>query len=92
MLKDASASQGELSSLAYNTVIYLSENAKEVIMSMWGKSENLGLPMTQNSHLFKNPRTEKPYNDFQVWFAKARAEVSLEDVRIHDLRHTYAVF
>jgi hypothetical protein len=53
-------------------VIYLSEKAKEVIISIRQKSEDLGLPMTHNSYLVKNPRTGKPYNGFQVSFAKAR--------------------
>jgi len=71
-------------------VIYLSEKAKAVISSIRKKSEVLGLPTSRDSFLIKNPRTGKPYNDFQVSFAKARSEVGIDDVRIHDLRHTYA--
>ena len=71
-------------------VIYLSEKAKEIIIAIRNKSENLGFPMMRNSYLIKNPKTGKPYNDFQVSFAKARSEIGIEDVRIHDLRHTYA--
>ena len=71
-------------------IIYLSEKAKAVINAIRQKSKDLGLSTTDNSFLVKNPRTGKPYNDFQVSFAKARSEVGIEDVRIHDLRHTYA--
>ena len=71
-------------------VIYLSEKAKTLIISIRKKSEELGLPTSADSFLIKNPKTGKPYNDFQVAFAKARGEVGINDVRIHDLRHTYA--
>lgn len=37
-----------------------------------------------------NPQTRKPYKDiFYVW-NKARIEAGLPDVRVHDLRHTFA--
>lgn len=37
-----------------------------------------------------NPQTKKPYKDiFYVW-NKARSEAGVPDVRIHDLRHTFA--
>lgn len=71
-------------------VIYLSERSKNVIVAIRDKSEALGLPATYNSYLVKNPRTGKPYNDFQVSFSRARAAVGINDVRINDLRHTYA--
>ena len=71
-------------------VIYLSERSKNVIVAIRDKSEALGLPATHSSYLVKNPRTGKPYNDFQVSFSRARAAVGINDVRIHDLRHTYA--
>ena len=71
-------------------MIYLSARSKNVIVAIRDKSEALGLPATYNSYLVKNPRTGKPYNDFQVSFSRARAAVGINDVRIHDLRHTYA--
>ena len=54
------------------------------------RSESLGIPVTKDAYLIQNPRTGKPYNDFQVSFSRARAAVGITDVRIHDLRHTYA--
>ena len=54
-------------------VIYLSERSKNVIVAISNKSEALGLPATYNYYLVKNPRTGKPYNDFQVSFPRARA-------------------
>ena len=71
-------------------VIYLSERSKNVIVAIRDKSEALGLPATHNSYLVKNPKTGKPYNDFQVSFSRARVAVGINDVRINDLRHTYA--
>ena len=63
---------------------------KNVIVAIRDKSEALGLPATHNSYLVKNPRMGKPYNDFQVSFSRALAAVGINDVRINDLRHTYA--
>ncbi|MEK9735381.1 MAG: site-specific integrase [Paracoccaceae bacterium] len=71
-------------------VIYLSERSKNVIVAIRDKSEALGLPATHNSYLVKNPRTGKPYNNFQLSFSRARAAVGINDVRIHDLPNTYA--
>ena len=71
-------------------MIYLSERSKTVIVATRDKSEALGLPVTHNSYLFKNSRTDKPYNEFQVSFSRARAAVGINEVRIHDLRHTDA--
>ena len=71
-------------------VIYLSEWSKNVIVAIRDTSAALGQPATLNSFLVKNPSTGKPYNDFQVSFSRARAAVGINDVRIHDLRHTYA--
>lgn len=42
------------------------------------------------SFVVPNPQTKKPYKDiFYVW-NKARTEAGVPDVRIHDLRHTFA--
>ena len=70
--------------------IYLSERSKKVIALIRKRSESLGIPVTNDAYLVQNPRTGKPYNDFQVSFSRARAAVGINDVRVHDLRHTYA--
>ena len=45
-----------------------------------------------NPYLFPNPKTGKPY--VQIWHSwdTARKRSGLEDVRIHDLRHSFASF
>lgn len=40
--------------------------------------------------VFYNPKTEKPYTTFKTFWGKLRTSVGLKDVRIHDLRHTFA--
>ena len=41
-------------------------------------------------HVFINPRTQLPYNDFKKSFKRALKEADISDtVRIHDLRHTF---
>ncbi len=70
--------------------IFLSENAKKIIKTLRFKSEALALPVSLNAFLITNPQTGRPYNDFQAAFKKARDNAGIRDVRIHDLRHTYA--
>jgi len=41
---------------------------------------------------FPNPKTLKPYVSIYYSWDTARREAGLEDVRIHDLRHSYASF
>jgi hypothetical protein len=41
---------------------------------------------------FSNPKTLKPYVSIYYSWDTARREAGLEDVRIHDLRHSYASF
>nr|WP_229855274.1 site-specific integrase [Candidatus Sulfurimonas marisnigri] len=44
----------------------------------------------QTKYLFASPKTKKPYvSIFQSWNT-ARIKANLPEVRIHDLRHTYA--
>ena len=41
---------------------------------------------------FPNPKTLKPYVSIYYSWNSARCEAGLEDVRVHDLRHSYASF
>jgi integrase len=41
---------------------------------------------------FPNPKTLKPYVSIYYSWDSARCEARLEDVRVHDLRHSYASF
>jgi len=44
----------------------------------------------QSKYLFPSPKTKKPYiSIFNSW-NRARVKAGLPEVRIHDLRHTYA--
>lgn len=43
-------------------------------------------------YVFPNPKTMKPYRSFFKSWNTARKRVGLADVRIHDLRHSFASF
>lgn len=70
--------------------IVLSNSAVETLDAVKATAERLMLPATPNCYVFANPRTAKPYSSFDAAWIKARAACGLEDVRIHDLRHTFA--
>ena len=42
--------------------------------------------------VFANPKTHKPYQSFFASWNTARKQAGLADVRIHDLRHSFASF
>ena len=42
--------------------------------------------------IFANPKTQAPYKSFYASWNSARKSVGLSDVRIHDLRHSFASF
>ena len=70
--------------------IVLSNSAIEEIYCVKEKSESLGTPTEALNWVFTNPKTQLPYTSMQVSFAKARKTARLDNVRIHDLRHTFA--
>lgn len=50
------------------------------------------IPKTNSSYVFANPNTLKPYTSiFNPW-STARHNAGLDDVRLHDLRHSFASF
>jgi integrase len=73
-------------------------------MSKSGKARHVpisdGLKLVLNSVLkidelpwvFINPRTSKPFTNFFYSWDTVRKSVGLSDVRIHDLRHSFASF
>jgi len=46
----------------------------------------------ESPFVFTNPKTNKPYTRFYKSWDTARRSVGLSDVRIHDLRHSFASF
>ena len=43
-------------------------------------------------YVFANPNTRKPYNSFYYSWHSARKDAGLDDLRVHDLRHSFASF
>ncbi len=54
------------------------------------RAASLGSPTARDDLLFINPRTGKRYDSFYAAWHRARDDAGLPEVRIHDLRHTYA--
>ncbi|MEH6749673.1 MAG: site-specific integrase [Paracoccaceae bacterium] len=70
--------------------IFLSSEALSTFHKVRRKSEFLGPIDPRNGYVFTNPRTRTKYDSFYAaWYKVVRSE-GLSDVRIHDLRHTYA--
>ena len=44
----------------------------------------------QSEYVFTNPKTGKPYTDIKRAFRTACERAGIEDLRFHDLRHTFA--
>lgn len=70
--------------------IHLSQAALEVLHNARIRSQSLGLADGPSAPVFTNPRSKQPYGSFHIAFFKARDAAGLSDVRIHDLRHTFA--
>lgn len=48
------------------------------------------IPREDCEYVFANPETQKPYVSVHYAWATARKRAGLEDVRMHDLRHSFA--
>ena len=70
--------------------IMLSAAAIEVLERTERRTRELGLPVGPDDYIFPNPRTGTCYNSFHIAYFKARDIAGLPEVRIHDLRHTFA--
>ncbi|MDG4647105.1 site-specific integrase [Roseibacterium sp. SDUM158017] len=70
--------------------IMLSAAAIQVLRRTEARSRELGLRVSADDYVFLNPRTGTCYNSFHIAYFKARDAAGLPDVRIHDLRHTFA--
>lgn len=70
--------------------IFLSTDSLDTFAEVRRKSMRLGTFGLPEGYVFTNPRTQTKYDSFYAaWYKVVRTE-GLEDVRIHDLRHTYA--
>lgn len=70
--------------------IILSTEAMAVLDDCVANAERLGLGTDGKSYVFTNPRTLTAYDSFYAVWHLIRDAAELPDVRIHDLRHTYA--
>ena len=70
--------------------IILSSAAMDVLHSVRNKTEQLMLPTKPDDYFFINPITRTAYHSFDTAWFKARAAAGLDNVRMHDLRHTFA--
>ena len=70
--------------------IVLSNAALEVLSDVRKKADMLMLPSEADDFLFTNPTTRTAYQSFYASWFVARDLAGLSDLRIHDLRHTFA--
>jgi len=70
--------------------IILNSNAVEVMHGIQTVAERLNQPTQPSNFLFTNPKTGRAYHSFYAAWHVAREDAGLDDVRIHDLRHTFA--
>ena len=72
----------------------LSEGAIETLSAVRDKStsQNLGVRVKQDDFIFANPSTGKPFSSFFYSWDKARIKAGIPDLRVHDLRHSFASF
>jgi site-specific recombinase XerD len=48
--------------------------------------------VNQDDFIFANPSTGKPFSSFFYSWDKARTNAGMPDLRVHDLRHSFASF
>ena len=70
--------------------VMLSDDTLVVLEQVKQTTTELGQAISPDSWIFPNPRTGKPYTSFHIAFDRARIAAALPQVRMHDLRHTYA--
>lgn len=70
--------------------IMLSAASLDLLSVVRDRTEQAGLGTGIDDYVFPNPRTGKCYNGFHLAYFRARDAAGLPDVRIHDLRHTFA--
>ncbi len=92
-LLDAKWEEFDLERRAWRIPITKSGRPRTVPLSDAALEVLTGVPRIEGcEYAFANPKTRKPFvSIFSAWNA-ARKRAGLEDVRIHDLRHSFASF
>lgn len=70
--------------------IVLSGSAVELFHVIRSRNDIFHISAKQQDYVFQNPRFHRPYNCFFTAWERIRQRAELPNVRIHDLRHTYA--
>lgn len=70
--------------------IYLNEHSLTLLTSLRDHSTKLHGQIKESDYIFKNPTTKKKYKGMHAAWYKIRNDAGIGEVRIHDLRHTYA--
>lgn len=75
-----------------NWTIPTTKNGKKRILPLTPKLYELykTIPKESNTYLFISPKTKKPYTSIFSSWNRARTKAGLADLRLHDLRHSYA--
>ena len=70
--------------------IILSKAAVNAFISVRETAEHLMLPTNPSDYVIINPITRTAYHSFYATWFQVRKAANLDDLRIHDLRHTFA--
>lgn len=73
-------------------IIPITKNGKKRILPITPQLKQIlkEIPSNKTLYLFANPKTNKPYVSVHNSWNTARKKANLDDVRMHDLKHSYA--
>ncbi len=92
-LLDAKWDDFDLDRRAWRIPVTKSGRPRTVPLSDTALDVLAGVPRIEGcEYAFANPRTKKPFVSIFHGWDTARKRAGLEDVRIHDLRHSFASF
>lgn len=70
--------------------IVISTAVIELLKDIRAQADRLYLPYKQSDYCFINPKSKRPYDSFHCAWDRTRIIAELPELRIHDMRHTYA--
>lgn len=70
--------------------IPMNERAIETVRAALLLGQSLNRDFEQTEYVFANPRTGLPFEQIYFSWNAARKKAGLEDLRMHDLRHSFA--